>query len=183
MRTALLGFFTTALIAVPTTAFSETIHACVKNNGKLRIVAEGTVCKKEESPISWNQKGPKGDAGVKGDPGPPAETLSVRQLIGFTEAEFPGDSGVLTFNTACGVEFERSTMCTSVEVMTTETAPLDPEKAQARYKKTADRAHRQSMLAIELKCIECCTYEHNEAKKCEIRTCALWALNRRIFGP
>ena len=59
---------------------------------------------------------------------------------------------------------------------------LAPEKAKARYAKTASRAHRQSMPAIKLKCIECCAYKHNEAKKCEIRTCALWALNRRIFA-
>ena len=60
---------------------------------------------------------------------------------------------------------------------------LAPEKAKARSSKAADLAHRQPLKAIRLKCLDCCCWDYTEAKKCEIRTCALWALNRRIFGP
>ena len=59
---------------------------------------------------------------------------------------------------------------------------LAPEKAKARYKKTADRAHREPMQAIKLHCIGCVCWEYAETKECEIRTCALWALNLRVFG-
>ena len=57
-----------------------------------------------------------------------------------------------------------------------------PKKAQARFGTTAHRAHRGPMAAIKLKCLECCAWEYSEAKRCEIRTCPLWALNRWIFA-
>ncbi len=59
---------------------------------------------------------------------------------------------------------------------------LAPEKAQARLGKTADRTHREPMAASKLMCLGCVGWEYAEAKRCEINTCALWALNRRIFS-
>ena len=59
---------------------------------------------------------------------------------------------------------------------------LAPERAKARYEKTASRAQQQPMAAIKLKCLGCCAWEYAEAKQCQISTCALWALNRRIFA-
>jgi hypothetical protein len=52
------------------------IHACVKDNGQVRIVKSASECKGQETHIQWNivgQRGPKGDQGApgpKGDTGP-----------------------------------------------------------------------------------------------------------------
>ncbi len=58
---------------------------------------------------------------------------------------------------------------------------LAPDEVKARFKKTADLAHQQPMAAIKLMCLSCVCWEYPQAKQCEIRTCALWAANCRIF--
>lgn len=62
--------------------------------------------------------------------------------------------------------------------------PLEtcPEDRRHRWEKRALVAHAQPMKAIELKCLECCAWERPEAARCEIRGCALWAFNQRLFG-
>ena len=51
------------------------IAACVNNaDGTTRIVAAGTICKKSETGISWNQLGPQGPQGVQGPVGPTGPT-------------------------------------------------------------------------------------------------------------
>jgi hypothetical protein len=52
-------------------AQNETIDACVKSNGEVRIVETGEVCKDNETPLSWNVTGPVGPQGPEGPPGPP----------------------------------------------------------------------------------------------------------------
>jgi hypothetical protein len=51
------------------------IHACVGEDGKLRVVDQQVSgCRREEeAPLQWNQtgpQGPRGDPGQQGDPGP-----------------------------------------------------------------------------------------------------------------
>ena len=58
---------------------------------------------------------------------------------------------------------------------------LAPEKAKPRYAKTAERSHTQPMAAIKLTCLDCCGWEYTEAKRCEVKSCPMWAFNRRIF--
>lgn len=41
-----------------------------KEQGQLRVVAEGTTCRPSEHAISWNQTGPQGPAGPQGPTGP-----------------------------------------------------------------------------------------------------------------
>ena len=53
---------------------------------------------------------------------------------------------------------------------------------RARYEKLAAVAHYQPQASIKLKCLDCCGWEYTEAKRCEINTCPLWALNRWIFA-
>ena len=75
MRIALFILLIGGLGGLPVAATSETIHGCVKN-GKLRIVASASDCKKKESPISWNaagEPGPQGEPGEPGEPGAPGE--------------------------------------------------------------------------------------------------------------
>jgi hypothetical protein len=43
----------------------NTIHACVKGNGQLRIVQEGTSCRARETPLTWNIQGPSGLSTVR----------------------------------------------------------------------------------------------------------------------
>jgi hypothetical protein len=49
---------------------TATIHACVRKDGRLRLVAENVVCRKRERPVSWNVRGPQGEPGPAGPAGP-----------------------------------------------------------------------------------------------------------------
>jgi len=59
-------------------ATAEVINACVNNSdGTTRIVTSGTICKKNERSVYWNQQGPQGERGlqgVAGKDGQPGET-------------------------------------------------------------------------------------------------------------
>ena len=57
-----------------------------------------------------------------------------------------------------------------------------PKELRQRWQRRAASAHTQPMRAIELKCLDCAAWYRPEAARCEIRGCALWAFNRRIFG-
>jgi hypothetical protein len=50
------------------------IHGCYQdNNGKLRVIAAGETCQRDETALPWNQAGApgaKGDKGDRGDAGP-----------------------------------------------------------------------------------------------------------------
>jgi hypothetical protein len=43
------------------------------------------------------------------------------------------------------------------------------------------RAHRSPTEAIRLMCLDCCCYVSSEPAKCPVVTCALYAINRRLF--
>ena len=78
MRLPTLLLISLALCLVGTTASAEVINACVKPNGGMRIVAATTECRGDETPISWNVQGPKGDMGdpgMDGEPGPAGPSL------------------------------------------------------------------------------------------------------------
>ena len=57
-----------------------------------------------------------------------------------------------------------------------------PPRWKSYWERLADRAHTHPLAAVELHCIDCSGWERTEAARCEVRQCALWALNRRIFG-
>jgi type VI secretion system secreted protein Hcp len=46
------------------------IHGCVDKQGRLRVVAAGSSCDKNESALQWNQVGPVGPIGPQGPAGP-----------------------------------------------------------------------------------------------------------------
>jgi len=46
------------------------IQACVRRDGRLRLVAEKADCRKTERPISWNVRGAQGEPGPQGPVGP-----------------------------------------------------------------------------------------------------------------
>jgi Lamin Tail Domain/Collagen triple helix repeat (20 copies) len=46
------------------------IHACVRKDGRLRLVKTTSACRKKERAISWNVRGPQGDPGLPGPQGP-----------------------------------------------------------------------------------------------------------------
>ncbi len=63
------------------------------------------------------------------------------------------------------------------------TLPLDvPDSYRGRWERLASRAATSYRAAVELKCLECSSWERTEAKRCEIAGCPLWALSGRIFG-
>ncbi len=74
---AVLGVVAVAFAAAAIPDENGTIHACrMLKSGKLRVVADPDSCRPKERKISWNIRGPKGDAGpagVAGSQGPPGE--------------------------------------------------------------------------------------------------------------
>jgi hypothetical protein len=88
------AYATTALVS------TNVIQACQDASGTLRVVVDNTTaCKKQESAISWNVVGPKGDTGAegpKGDTGPqgPQGDTGAQGPQGETGAQGPqGDTG------------------------------------------------------------------------------------------
>jgi len=57
-------------------AATQTLNACVEQNGQLRLVAVAGDCKKAETPLSWNTVGPAGPAGADGKQGPAGQNGS-----------------------------------------------------------------------------------------------------------
>ena len=65
-------------LILPGLSRADTIEACAKTrNGKLRVVADPTECKKREFSISWESDGPEGPAGPEGPQGPAGAVLAV----------------------------------------------------------------------------------------------------------
>jgi hypothetical protein len=60
--------------------------------------------------------------------------------------------------------------------------PDVPQRWKAHYQKLAARSAGSYRAAVTLKCLECVAWYRPEAARCEIATCPLWALNRRIFA-
>ena len=80
---AIVGGSTLALAQVNG---GDTINACVRNSGSVRIVHEGDSCEKNETPLAWNQQGPQGEAGqpgADGQPGAPGISGLVTEEIQF----------------------------------------------------------------------------------------------------
>ena len=74
---AVLGVVAVAFAAAAIPDDDGTIHACrMLKSGNIRVVADPDSCRRKERKISWNIRGPKGDAGpagVAGSQGPPGE--------------------------------------------------------------------------------------------------------------
>jgi hypothetical protein len=59
---------------VATADATSVINACFKQNGTIRLVAAVSECDHNDTPISWNVQGPKGDVGPAGPQGPTGPT-------------------------------------------------------------------------------------------------------------
>jgi hypothetical protein len=57
-----------------------------------------------------------------------------------------------------------------------------PPERRDRWRKKAERVGTSGRAAIELKCLECCAWDRPEAKRCAIRSCAIWPISSRIFS-
>jgi hypothetical protein len=75
------GVAVVALVAAGVATYSwaasangTTINACADNDGKLRVVQDVSLCKKGETPFSWNTTGPVGPVGPVGPTGPTGPT-------------------------------------------------------------------------------------------------------------
>lgn len=62
-------------------------------------------------------------------------------------------------------------------------APLRnaPKKVAESLENQAKMIDRSMRAAIKIKCIECSGWSRVEAKNCQIKSCALYAWNRKIF--
>ena len=56
-----------------------------------------------------------------------------------------------------------------------------PKQSVERFRRRAKLAATSQRAAIELKCLECCAWDRPEVVRCQIVSCPLWALSRRIF--
>ncbi len=52
------------------TSATNTIYACIRKDGTLRVVAQTGDCKTDETSLSWNMTGPVGPQGLPGGQGP-----------------------------------------------------------------------------------------------------------------
>lgn len=67
---SLLIWSATATIARAHEGDANSIHACVKRDGSVRITKPSANCKARENPRHWSMQGPPGPAGSLGLPGP-----------------------------------------------------------------------------------------------------------------
>ena len=53
-----------------------------------------------------------------------------------------------------------------------------PTDQREKHVKRAGLVHagRSKVAAIRLKCLECCAWQASEARRCQIKDCALWGL-------
>lgn len=71
-------------VAIAQTTTPSVINACVAASGNVRIVANASDCKPNETFTFWNQKGEKGDQGLqglKGDPGVSGRTEVTKTVM------------------------------------------------------------------------------------------------------
>ena len=57
-----------------------------------------------------------------------------------------------------------------------------PSTLREKLSGRASRAHRSQRDALVLMCVSCTGWSHAEAARCEIRSCPLWAFNRRYLS-
>jgi hypothetical protein len=89
------------------------IHGCVTTSGQLILVHPAKSCGAKQSPISWNQTGPKGDRGVTGLTGPKGDrgpmglqgpgTISINTSVPRGAAGSLGTFSGVTVKYNCGI--------------------------------------------------------------------------------
>jgi hypothetical protein len=57
------------------------IQACVRKDGRLRLVAQKADCRRTERPISWNVRGAHGEPGPQGRLVPPGPTVLPARAV------------------------------------------------------------------------------------------------------
>jgi len=65
---------TTYALAASGASTTQTINACVKANGDVRLVSAAANCRRDETAISWNTVGPAGPQGLQGIAGRDGQT-------------------------------------------------------------------------------------------------------------
>src|SRR5262245_59229876 len=90
--------FATAATSTASAEADQVIHACRNvHNGALRVVGNRHECRRNEKPISWNQRGPEGPQGGPGVPGPPGVpgTQGIPGVPGAIGPQgIPGPAGI-----------------------------------------------------------------------------------------
>lgn len=68
------------------------ISACRDAKGGLKVIdaENGATCSSNQVALNWNQQGPKGATGAKGDPGPSDVTYVKQTLSYITQLAYPG---------------------------------------------------------------------------------------------
>ncbi len=56
-----------------------------------------------------------------------------------------------------------------------------PKESVERFRRRAELTDTSYRAAVELKCFECCGWNRPEVVRCEIVSCPLWEITRKIF--
>lgn len=70
----------------------------------------------------------------------------------------------------------------SGEILAFDPLRFCPADKRSRYERRIEAAKTQPKVAVTLKCLDCCAWDRREVRRCEIATCALFALSVRYFG-
>jgi type VI secretion system secreted protein Hcp len=94
----------TAYAVVSQAAATQTVNACVNDEGQLRLAPSSGSCKKNEQLLSWNTVGPAGPAGPTGATGPagPAGPAGPQGVAGPSAGSPPDPDAVAATITATG---------------------------------------------------------------------------------
>jgi hypothetical protein len=101
LAAALLGGAAWATSATSLVGADGTIDGCYRaangdaaGQGQLRVVAAGEVCRNNELPIEWSQRGPQGEQGPAGPTGAPGDKGDKGEIGAQGPPGSKGDAGV-----------------------------------------------------------------------------------------
>ena len=112
-----------------------------------------------------------GDAGERNTQGRP-----LAPGLGSTVAETPAAEDPR------GIRSQEQDSQPGVEIHEFDPLRFCPVDKRSRYERRIEAARTQPKVAVTLKCLDCCAWDRREVRRCEIATCALYALSARYFG-
>lgn len=150
-----------AAISYVNAAGDTTIKACInKSSGVMRYLSKGK-CKQSEKLLSWNQSGPQGIPGAKGEAGP-SGIQGTPGLIGPTGPK--GDSGVINASSPTG--FADQNVCGPNGTSLCAIGTLGPGGGTIFFVDSANEVAEYDYLEVapENACVYTCVWSTNVQK-------------------
>jgi hypothetical protein len=179
--------------------FSQTIYGCYHHkNGKLRIVADHSLCKKTELPITFNTgeqglPGPQGPQGPQGEQGPPGVVQGPIVLmemgggVATQTTDMDGNTLVTLFEYPCSAtspDYMHTSLTLSV---LSPVSPGSTVKLVVSYNDNDQASYDNSVKGIDVQSgtgvYGPMTFEFNAAKRqITDTTCAFWKIVSVSYG-